>query len=418
VRATASMSLMIGVAAATSLIVAGILAGPALLDCNRAPGGIAACLRAKVDATGLLPEAPKGAAPPLASAIAPPGSPGWIDVNATELASSQNAVAALSAGEGAVIGSSAATTPGPVVEIALTAPDTFVDGGTAAPSITGSIDVALAAPTGNLDTAPVADPAEPPLAIDMSAARNLIDASAASTAPNSPDLAELSPRVGNLNASSASAGVDAPAATELRGLPGALAAEGIPPSATPLTATLDASPATGQVSTTLAIDGRDAMTGGASLSSSAASVDAGATSQPAAAPPSLELSPPLGSLLVEADPWSAPLTAALETSPALGEVTASGEATDPQTEAVAALNADPPISPASSLLPPLSTPVEPPLLPLASPVIAAIADPPPADPPKPASRPVLIDDPQYPNVLTLPPPALGSNSSVVLLQLK
>jgi hypothetical protein len=70
--AAASINLTIAVAMATLVAVGGILAGPAILDCSKNPGGIGACLRDRLDPPGPV-------TPP-----APPFEDGWIDAAANE----------------------------------------------------------------------------------------------------------------------------------------------------------------------------------------------------------------------------------------------------------------------------------------------------------------------------------------------
>src|SRR3569623_1992676 len=66
-RAAASVSLTIGVAFVTLLVAGGILAGPAILDCSHQSGGIGACLRAKEQDAGLLPDVPSSSSAPAVS---------------------------------------------------------------------------------------------------------------------------------------------------------------------------------------------------------------------------------------------------------------------------------------------------------------------------------------------------------------
>ena len=109
-HAAASVSLTIGVAVATLLVVGGILAGPAILDCAKQTGGIGACLREKVTHSSSLPappaapietavsSEPPSAAPPIVADI--PRNTGWIEVNATEYDPRPSAVAILSPAPG------------------------------------------------------------------------------------------------------------------------------------------------------------------------------------------------------------------------------------------------------------------------------------------------------------------------------
>ena len=98
-RAAASLSLTIGVACVTVLIVGGILAGPTILDCSHQPQSFGACLRDRLDHSRLVPihsepsqvpvlssELPASAAPAPPSSIADnSGHPdGWLDARANE----------------------------------------------------------------------------------------------------------------------------------------------------------------------------------------------------------------------------------------------------------------------------------------------------------------------------------------------
>jgi len=105
-RAAASLSLTIGVAFATVLVVSGILAAPSIIDCSRQGGSMGACLRDKIQHGALQPAeiAPpasslSSAAAPLSSEAAPPAATpvtvtpipvvtphddGWIDARANE----------------------------------------------------------------------------------------------------------------------------------------------------------------------------------------------------------------------------------------------------------------------------------------------------------------------------------------------
>ncbi|HEY4201680.1 MAG TPA: hypothetical protein VGM83_14090 [Devosiaceae bacterium] len=96
------MSLTIGVAFATVLVVGGILATPSIIDCSHQGGGIGACLREKVQHSGLRPAEISAPSSSLLSSEAPPPPPiaapvtitpipvvsahddGWIDARANE----------------------------------------------------------------------------------------------------------------------------------------------------------------------------------------------------------------------------------------------------------------------------------------------------------------------------------------------
>jgi len=106
------LSLTIGVAFATLLVVSAILAGPAILDCGHQTGGVGACLRDRVEKSGLLPSAAPVSERPVSiasvSSVAPPmvadapRAPGWIEANATEYQPPLSGTAALSPPAGAL----------------------------------------------------------------------------------------------------------------------------------------------------------------------------------------------------------------------------------------------------------------------------------------------------------------------------
>lgn len=98
-RAAASLSLTIGVAFATVLIVGGILAGPTILDCSHQPQSFGACLRDRLDHSRLAPvkdepsqvpvlssesSAPSASAPPPSIAENGGHPDGWLDARANE----------------------------------------------------------------------------------------------------------------------------------------------------------------------------------------------------------------------------------------------------------------------------------------------------------------------------------------------
>jgi hypothetical protein len=93
------LSLTIGVAFATVLIVGGILAGPTILDCSHQPQSFGACLRDRVDHSRLAPVKDEPSqVPVLSSELSAPSVPapppsiaengghpdGWLDARANE----------------------------------------------------------------------------------------------------------------------------------------------------------------------------------------------------------------------------------------------------------------------------------------------------------------------------------------------
>ena len=161
-RAATSVSLTAGVAFATLLVVAGILAGPAVLDCSHQTGGFGVCLRGKVVESGLLPQdealapmavtSPDAAMPP---AVAEPlRKPGWIEAKATEYEAAQPPGFAQLHAPAGTIGAdgNAAGAPAAAVEIALARPGGDLSADGAAPSAADPAGPAemIVGPTGQL----------------------------------------------------------------------------------------------------------------------------------------------------------------------------------------------------------------------------------------------------------------------------
>jgi Meckel syndrome type 1 protein len=159
-RAAASVSLTIGVAFVTLLVAGGILAGPSILDCSHQAGGIGACLRAKVQDAGLLPDAPSSSAPAVSLQTSTPAvetrPQGWLEANANEYeAPASTGSAELTAPNGS-IGAGGKLTPKPVLEgeVRVSAPSgTIAAKGKPLPALEATAQVALAQPAGRLDAA-------------------------------------------------------------------------------------------------------------------------------------------------------------------------------------------------------------------------------------------------------------------------
>jgi hypothetical protein len=89
-RAALSVSATVGVAVATLLVVGGILAGPAILECSRDSNGFGACLRDKAADTGLIaPDAERTERPDVVADVSsepplPPAPMGWMEAAANE----------------------------------------------------------------------------------------------------------------------------------------------------------------------------------------------------------------------------------------------------------------------------------------------------------------------------------------------
>ena len=300
-RAATSLSLTIGAAFATLLVVGGILTGPAILDCSHQGASIGACLRGKIVQSGLLPEDQPSAVLPTQAAPATPETsrePGWIEANATEYEGQAPGVARLRAPSG-ILGAD----------------------GSAAGSLAAAVEIAIAEPPGTIE-------------VDGTASR-VSDPAGAAELHADP--------AGGLTAHGRAEAVIDPAATLLAPLPGAVLATGRDGAATPMSGTTRASPrsaplATGSIGPTI---GRSAS---AALEASLDPV------MPSIMPPVLAPPPPV-------TPQAAP---------------------------------QPERAPRTMALPR----------------------------PHRLARPPIKYDPHYPNVLVLPPPNTGANSSFATLEVR
>jgi Meckel syndrome type 1 protein len=142
------------------LVAGGILAGPAILDCSHQAGGIGACLRAKVQDAGLLPDAPSSSAPAVSLQTSTPPvetrPQGWLEANANEYeAPASTGSVELTAPTGS-IGAGGKLTPKPVLEgeVRVSAPPgTIAAKGKPTPALEATAQVVLAQPAGRLDAA-------------------------------------------------------------------------------------------------------------------------------------------------------------------------------------------------------------------------------------------------------------------------
>jgi hypothetical protein len=97
------VTLTAGIAAATLVIVVGVLAGPAIARCAADGGNVLVCLRGKVVAAGLLPAAlpssieavDTSSAAPVVAEVRPDHDDGWLQANAAELATPPVAMVSL-----------------------------------------------------------------------------------------------------------------------------------------------------------------------------------------------------------------------------------------------------------------------------------------------------------------------------------
>jgi hypothetical protein len=169
------LSFTIGIAFATLLVAAGILAGPAVVDCQHQSQSLGACLRGKVVDSGLVEPDAVPATPAGEEAAQRP--PGWIEANATEYETPASGLAQLSAEPGEIDAYGALPTAEIGADVALVDPDASVraDGlvplsrpsgeAALAPIITGSIDatggIPGAGPSGDTSMEPPVLPAPP-----------------------------------------------------------------------------------------------------------------------------------------------------------------------------------------------------------------------------------------------------------------
>ena len=89
------MSATLGVAAATLLVVGGILAGPSILECSGHSGAFGTCLRDKLADTGLVSPEPRTVADAPSEPSATPAPAGWMEAKANEYEPATSATADL-----------------------------------------------------------------------------------------------------------------------------------------------------------------------------------------------------------------------------------------------------------------------------------------------------------------------------------
>jgi len=200
------LSLTLSVALATLVVMGGILAGPALVDCARDGEHMGACLRDRVAGTGLVAPDERQLRPPAATAEAPvPDAArpaGWIEANATEYAPASPATALLAAPTGVLDVSGAATVQMPApTGVALAAPQGEMTALAGAPAVDRPA-VALIAPgetlaaTGNVS----AEPARPVAAALAAPVGQLAAGMAVPTPPAASAASWLAPRAALIEA--------------------------------------------------------------------------------------------------------------------------------------------------------------------------------------------------------------------------
>jgi hypothetical protein len=148
-RAATSVYATLGVAAATLLVVGGILAGPSILECSRDGGSFGACLRDKAGDSGLITPDP---------AVEPPAPTGWMEAAANEFDAPPSAPVELAGSPAAMLANELAAASDEPIEMAI-APAADLAAVTAPPSAETAV-VALAGPEGEVsaDVKPAAPP--------------------------------------------------------------------------------------------------------------------------------------------------------------------------------------------------------------------------------------------------------------------
>ena len=379
-RAAASLSLTIGVALATLVVIGGILAGPSIVDCSRQPDGIGACLRGKIQQSRLVSHTPKSARPAVSAEIAPdpdpapsvaaetgPRNPGWIEANATEYEQGPSGVAVLSGTAGSVLAGGSTSAPAVAGDIALAPPSGQLGaGGVVPPTGVTANEAALSAPVGDISANGRAVPAVAwrDAGVDLAEPSGLVDAGGASqqSITHSGDVA-LAEAPGTLIAGGTATAVAEPADSALLAPSGAIDAGGRDGGPSALAAEIDPQvPARG-----VAVVAGDVGLG----ASGAGSVLLQASAVP---PMVLDVSTPV---FVPNTPDPPPVV----------------------TKPVAKLKPAPVERKAAEVQEP-------------APVV-----PKPVAKPKSAPGPVIKYNPRYPNVIVLPPPNTGANSSFATLTL-
>jgi hypothetical protein len=397
--AGASVSLTVGIAVATSLVVAGILAGPAILDCSKSDGGIAICLRAKAEAVGWLPLARQT---------------GQVAASALEMTPPPTSTAALAPVAGNV-GTGSITMQPSVVDVTIAKGQEAITA--ESPSELGPLaaDIALATSGTSIVTG-AAEPESTSIpSATLSASTAQLDATADLPRTGAPANASLAPFPQDLKASSA---LKPPpvgdAAVELLAPAGTMSASGDVVPLAPLVANVAASVEPGRASVDASLDSGGGPSAAAALSPEPGSMAAGIAATINSAEPAVVLSPASSSSVAA----SVPVTViAIETpTPQVDAIVGGAIKGTPLASANAVL-----IAPLASQ-PPKAAAIDPPSMspPATGP---STADPPSIEPPSPplapkaAEVPTLKPDARYPNFVVLAEPH-GDSTSVVTLKVK
>jgi hypothetical protein len=128
----------LGAAAATLLVVGGILVGPSILECSRDAGGFGACLRAKAADNGLIAHDISSEPPPA----------GWMEAAANEFEAPVSAPIGLEGTRADLVAADATLESGEPIEVAI-APAAELATAALVPSDEAP-DVALVAPEGEV----------------------------------------------------------------------------------------------------------------------------------------------------------------------------------------------------------------------------------------------------------------------------
>jgi hypothetical protein len=194
-RATTSVYATLGVAAATLLVVGGILAGPAVLECSRDPGGFGACLRDKVSDSGLIAPGTESLEQPsvvadISSEPEPPPT-GWMEAAANEFELPVAGLVELAGTPANLLADVADTGGSEAVEVAV-APATELATTTPAQE-QAPVSVALVGPDGALgaDAAPVEDDATAVVELSQAPSGTLV--ADASSEPPPAELLAVAP---------------------------------------------------------------------------------------------------------------------------------------------------------------------------------------------------------------------------------
>jgi hypothetical protein len=337
VNATASLSLMVSVAVATSLAVSAIVAGPTLLACAKSPGGLGACLHAEF--AKLEPNPP--AIPATVPHVDPPT--GQMEANAGPvLAPSASPPTLLTGPTGSLSGGGSTAASETVAEVALAPAGGSLMAGTD-PQITDAIGVELSRAPGRMDASAFIDAPAPVLDTALTREPGTLEASAPPPTNSDEASVALGAGAGEVSAALAAAPDALAAATILSVLPG-------------------------WVSTTATSPTSEAATN-TELSAGDGHIDVSGVPAPASTVLGVELAAPTG-VVTAAGASSAALDMSITLTPVVSAEASNFPAAPPASEAIieqAAPPPDPPNPPAPVTPPPQIDPRFPNVLTLSAP---------------------------------------------------